>query len=427
MDLRRISTLLVFTAQCAAFTMLAGLAQAQSSLVDRIAMVVNGQPITQLDLKRREQFYVQQLRASQQAIPEPAAMAEQIKNRAIIEAVLVGLAKRQNMYPTATMLDEAIKNNAQQANVAPEAFFQRLAQSGVSESEYRNDLAEQMAIARVRERELGNKIKVTDADIDRFLAEPASGLRQENQVYVLALVKPEGNSADAAQQAQQLRASALGASGEAFKALQNTVTNAPAKHQVDLGFVADLDKLPSVFAQALQSLNPGQISPVIETSGGYFIVRLNDRRSLNPTVTQTRASHILLLASPTEDSERTRAEIARLRNILTIEPTRFETLAKQFSQDGSASKGGDLGWMLPGDTVPEFERMMDLLAPAEISQPVQSPFGWHIIRVDERVNREIPAERLRNQARQAALNRKQEAALNTWYEALKKNAYIEYR
>ena len=428
MVLRRFSTFLNLTAAVAALCLTHFPVNAQP--VDQVRIVVNGRPITAIDLARRESFLRSQLAERQQVAPPTAELKDQVQQRAIAESIMLGMARKQGLYPNDAAVSAVLENNALQANTSVAAMLAGYAKIGVSESEHRGDVADQMALSRLRDRQLAALPRVTDSEIERFLGDPSSGIKQEFQLYILAIAKPNnaaGSALDAASdEAKSLRARAVNAVGAAFLALQTQVKQAPDKHVVDLGYKSS-EQLPSRFATVAESLSQGQTSDVIETSGGFYIIRLNDRKLVVPTVMQTRARHILFPTFDDGGVDKAQQESVRVHNLLVLDASRFEALAREYSADGSAAKGGDLGWVLPGDTVPEFERMMDLLGPAEISKPTKSPFGWHIIRVDERVTKEIPRDRLLAQAKQMLAQRKGDAALATWLEKIKAEAYIEYR
>jgi peptidyl-prolyl cis-trans isomerase SurA len=186
--------------------------------------------------------------------------------------------------------------------------------------------------------------------------------------------------------------------------------------------------MPALFVDALKPLQPGQISPVLKSSNGFHILRLNDKRGLDAalSVTQTHARHILIKTNELTSESDARSRLLQLKERLE-NGAKFEELARQYSDDGSASKGGDLGWINPGDTVPEFERAMDELKPGEISQPVRSPFGLHLIQVLERRDQDVTQERQKLQARQAIRERKAEEAFQDWVRQIRDSAYVELR
>jgi peptidyl-prolyl cis-trans isomerase SurA len=192
------------------------------------------------------------------------------------------------------------------------------------------------------------------------------------------------------------------------------------------------DRLPPVFAEALQKLTPGQITPLIKSPGGFHILKLIDRRSAADsaavaTVQQTRARHILIKVTPTVSASDAQRRLFELRERLVNKASSFEELARLYSNDGSASKGGDLGWLFPGDTVPEFESAMKVLAVGELSQPIQTSFGFHLVEVLERKTDDVSKEKKRNAARQVIRERKLEEATEDWQRQVRDRAYVELR
>jgi peptidyl-prolyl cis-trans isomerase SurA len=186
--------------------------------------------------------------------------------------------------------------------------------------------------------------------------------------------------------------------------------------------------MPALFVDALKPLQPGQISPLLKSSNGFHILKLNDKRGLDATlnVTQTHARHILIKTNELTSEADARNRLLQLKERID-NGVKFDELARLHSDDGSASKGGDLGWVNPGDTVPEFEKAMNALAIGEISEPVQSPFGWHLIQVLERRDQDVTQERQKLQARQAIRERKAEEAFQDWVRQIRDSAYVELR
>jgi peptidyl-prolyl cis-trans isomerase SurA len=438
MDLRRIPSLLSnsvlalalgMTLLCPATGLLAQTAQP----LDGIVVVVNGQAVSGLDLQRRERFLVTQLKRNNQALPATQALSELVLERAIFETLMLQSAVKQGLMPTDAAVQQAVADNAFQAGLDLRQFAARVEQSGSTLAEYSQDLKNEMAMASVRERALASKGRVSDAEVDRFLRDAQSGVTQEYAAQVLFLPKLESDTPEQLlqrkQKAQALHAaSKTAATSDAFAALQSTVTDAAGKHEVNLGF-KPLNKLPELYSGALENLAVGGVSPLLESSAGFYVLRLSDKRTLLPQVTQTKARHILIRVDGNDAAAEDAAKqaIKRLHDRLTLNIDLFAALAKEFSQDGSASKGGELDWALPGDMVPEFEQLMTVLKEGEMGLPLRSQFGWHIVQVLERKAGDLPKERLRAQARSALRARKQEEALGDWLEQLKAQAYIEYK
>jgi peptidyl-prolyl cis-trans isomerase SurA len=186
--------------------------------------------------------------------------------------------------------------------------------------------------------------------------------------------------------------------------------------------------LPSLFAKALVNLKPGDVSPVLKSGNGFHILKLLEKRGkdVQLVVKQTRARHILIKTNEVVGDSEARNRLTQLRERVE-NGADFAELARLHSDDLSASKGGELGWLTPGDTVPEFERAMDGLKPGDVSSPVQSPFGWHLIQVEERRDQDVTEARKRLEARRAIRERKSEEAFEDWVRQARDRAYVEYR
>ena len=192
------------------------------------------------------------------------------------------------------------------------------------------------------------------------------------------------------------------------------------------------ERLPGLFAEAVASLKPGETTPILRSAAGFHLIKVLGRKggsqdAMPAQVQQTHARHILIKTSEIVSDADARRRLVDLRERIVQGGASFAELARQHSADISAAKGGDLGWIYPGDTVPEFEQVMDALKPGEISQPVQSPFGWHLIVVEERRVQDVSDDRKRAAARNALRERKSEEAFQDWLRQLRDRAYVEYR
>jgi peptidyl-prolyl cis-trans isomerase SurA len=443
MDLRRFPSFLNQTAYMTFLALLLflaptlTLAQAQPSkavqTLDAIVVVINGQAISSLDLRRRERFLLEQLNRSKQTIPSQQELSEAVLERAIFETLMLQNASKLGLIPNDSAVQQAISDNAFQSGLTLTQFLARVEQSGILTADYTADFKNEMAMANVRERALAAKTKVTDADIDRFLREDSSGINQEYAIQVLFLPKIETENASQVTArrnlAQTILASAkLTKTDESFASLQKTMVDTTVKHEVNLVFKT-LNKIPELFSSALETMGVGSVSPVLESSAGFYVLRLANKKTLLPQVNQTKARHILIrVDGSTAAAEETAKQLSKkIHDRLTLNIDLFPELAKEFGQDGTSSKGGDLGWSLPGDMVPEFERVMDVLNVGELALPLRTQFGWHLLQVLDRKVVDLPRERLRAQARNALRARKQDEALGEWLDQLKSQAYIEYK
>ena len=338
------------------------------------------------------------------------------------------------------MLDRAVSRIAEQNNLSLQAFRDQLERDGISFARFREEIREDIALQRLREREVDNKLQITESEIDSFLAASlaqAQGGEQEFNLAQILVRVPENASAEQIAERRQRAEAALAQlkSGADFaKVAASFSDSADALAGGELGW-RSTSRLPQLFVDATAKINQGEIAPLVRSANGFHLIKLVGKRSAslvkagipNSSVQQTRARHILIKVNQIVSANEARRKLAELKERLANKAAKFEDLAKSYSNDGSASKGGDLGWVYPGDTVPEFERAMNSLKPGEVSDPVESPFGYHLIEVVERKVEEISRERQRLIARQALRDRKLDEANEDWLRQLRDRAYVEYR
>lgn len=403
--------------------------------VDRIVAVVNSEVITLSDLHMRVAQVTRQL--SRQGTPLPAAdvLEKQVLERQIIERLQLQLAAETSLRVDDVTLDRAVGRIADNNRLSMTEFRKALEKDGISWDRFREEVRNEMLLTRVREREVESRIVVSDAEVGNFLAHPENSMGQEeyNLSHILFRA-PEGATPE---QLARLRAKAEDvaarvARGEPFDKLAASYSDAPdALTGGNLGW-RSAERLPGLFAEAVTSLKPGETTSILRSAAGFHIVRVIDRKGSGPSgvpaqVQQTRARHILIKTSEVVSDADARRRLTDLRERVVQGGASFADLARIHSADLSAAKGGDLGWIYPGDTVPEFEQAMDALKPGELSQPVQSPFGWHLIQVEDRRVQDVSDERKRGAARNALRERKSDEAYQDWLRQLRDRAYVEYR
>ncbi|PKO39334.1 MAG: molecular chaperone SurA [Betaproteobacteria bacterium HGW-Betaproteobacteria-4] len=398
---------------------------------DRIVAVVGNEVVTYVELRTRLAAALKQLQRQGTPLPSQDVLEGQMLERLIMERVQLQYARDSGMRVDDAQLEQAIGRIAAGNKMTLAQFRQALEKDGVEYAQFREEIRNEIVTVRLREREVDSRLVISDGEIDNFLAnQAATGSGEEYQLAHILLRAPESASPE---QLQKLRvrgeqALKLAESGENFAQLTATYSDAPdALKGGDLGWRA-LDRLPSLYAEAASRLQPGQISPLLRSSAGFHIVKLVDKRggSAPASVQQTHARHILIRINEvvSESEARHKLEIIRERIANGVD---FAEQARLNSQDGSAAKGGDLGWLSPGDTVPEFERAMNSLKINELSPVVQSPFGMHLIQVQERRERDVSEERKRGAARQALRERKLDEAYQDWLRQLRDRTYVENR
>lgn len=408
--------------------------------VDAIVAVVNNEVITRQELAARMRDVVQRMRSQGVEAPPPAEIQKQLLERLILERAQVQAAKEFGLSVDDKMLDAAIGRIAEQNKLSMTDFRRQLDHDKIPYPTFREEIRQEILLQRLREREVDNKIQITESEVDNYLTAEASNkqtpqAQQEVSLAQILIRVPENASAAqiserhkrAEEVLQQLK------TGGNFGKIAATYSDAPdALTGGELGW-RQQDRLPQLFLEAVSALSPGQVSPILKSANGFHIIKLNARRAASADKTdaapveQTHARHILIKVTPTVSAADAKRRLLELKARLDNNAAKFEDLAKLYSNDLSASKGGDLGWIYPGDTVPEFQRAMDALKPGQISEPIESPFGYHLIQVLERKTDSASSDRKRLAARQAIRERKLEEATNDWMRQLRDRAYVEYR
>ena len=398
---------------------------------DRIVAVVGTDVITYVELRSRLATALKQLQKQGTPLPPQDVLERQMLERLIMDRAQLQYAKDSGMRVDDTQLDQAIGRIAAGNKMTVPQFRAALEKDGVQYASFREEIRNEMIAVRLREREVDSKLVISDGEIDNYLAnQAASGTSEEYQLAHILLRAPESASPEQLQKLRQRGEQALkrARAGENFAELTAAFSDAPdALQGGDLGF-RPLSRLPGLYAEVAARLQAGEVSDLLRSSAGFHIVKLIGKRggSDATSVQQTHARHILIRVNEvvSEGEARRKLESVRERIANGID---FAEQARLYSQDGSAAKGGDLGWLNPGDTVPEFEQAMNALKDNEVSPVVQSPFGMHLIQVLERREKDVSAERQRAVARQAIRERKLDEAYQDWLRQLRDRTYVENR
>ncbi|MDR2031810.1 MAG: peptidylprolyl isomerase [Azoarcus sp.] len=402
--------------------------------VDRIVAVVNSEAITALQLRDRRNHILRNLKKQNVQLPPEDVFERQVLEQLIMERAQLQLARNTAVQIDEAMLERAIGLIANNNRIPLNKMRATLAEEGVTWERFREDIRTELILNRLREREVDNKVTVSDAEITNFLRNHPDALSgTEYRVAHILLRIPEG--ADAGQlETLRRRAEKILArlrAGENFARVAADSSDAPDNIRGgEIGW-RDRDRLPGLYADAMGKLEPGEISPPLRSASGLHIVKLLEKREGSDAqgareVEQIHARHILLKTSEVLSDADARTKLLSLRESI-VRGADFAELAKAHSADLSAARGGDLGWVNPGDTVPEFEKAMNALAPNAVSPPVRTPFGWHLIQVLERRTQDMSEERRRNAARAALRQRKAEEAYEDWLRQLRDSTYVEYR
>lgn len=402
--------------------------------VDYIVALVNSEPVTNFDVRQRMSRVEQQWAAQGRALPPRDELAKQVLEQLIVERALLQQATEQGVRVDEATLAQAEQSLAAQNQLSVDAFRRRLAAEGMDINKLRNELRNQVLLQRLRDREVEARVRVTETDIDRFIAERQAARPEGlelNLGHVLVQV-PEGAGPD---KLRELEARAQGVAarlrtGADLAVQAREYSEAPEAASGGLLGFRPLSRLPELFVQATRNLPVGGVAGPLRSAAGLHVLKVVDKRQAplpELSVVQSRARHILLRPGAQLSQDEAIARLGSYRQQVAAGQASFEDLARQHSQDGSARQGGDLGWVSPGQFVPEFEQVMNALRPGEMSQPVVSRFGVHLIRLEERRQAALSEREQRDMARELVREQKADDAINAWTEEVRSRAFVELR
>ena len=399
---------------------------------DRIVAVVNDEVITLNELEASVSRALAQLQRQGTPLPPREELEKQMLDRMVMEKVQLQLARETGLRIDDGQLEQALQRIAANNNMSLAQFREALQRDGVPFAKFRDEIRNEMTISRLRERDVASRIVISEGEIDNYLS-GAIAKGNEGEEYEVAHILMRAPESASPEQIQALKQKADEVyarlqQGEDFSQLAAAYSDAPDGLQGGNLGLRPIDRLPGIFAEAVTKLKPGEVAPILRSSNGFHIVKLIGKRggASLPPVQQTHARHILIKVNEVVSEADARHKLLGLYDRIK-HGEHFEELARLYSQDGSAAKGGDLGWVYPGDTVPDFERVMNQLPIGEVSQPVQTPFGFHLLEVLERRVQEVSADRQRAAARQVLLERKMDEAYQDWLRQARDRAYVELR
>lgn len=403
---------------------------------DYIVAVVNSEPITNNEVRSRMVRIEQQLAQQGGALPPRAQLARQVLERLISEKAQLQLARETGIKVDEVTVDQAEQNVARQNQIDVPELRRRLAADGIPLAQFRDELRSQLLLTRVRDREVEPRVKVNDLEVDQFIQEQQGSndlsSMELNLGQVLVAV-PEGATAAqvAALQAKAERALARVKAGEDFARVAREMSDAPGAANTggQMG-LRPVDRYPQLFVNAVQALPDGGVSGVVRSGAGFHVLKVIEKRQAGMpgiNVTQSRARHILLRPTAQLSESAARERLADFRKRILGGTADFAQLARENSQDASARNGGDLGWANPGLFVPEFEDVLNDLQPNEISEPLVSRFGVHLIQLLERRQATLSQREQREIARNLVREKKLEEAYTAWVQEVRGRAYVEFR
>jgi len=427
--LRNLSKISLFIAL--SFSQLNTLA-ADVTKMDRIVAIVDQTVITEQELESRIVSLSAQLKKQGTELPEASILRKQILERLISDALQLQYAAQTGIKVDDTQLDKTIERIAEQNKLTVRGFYDALNQDGISVRKFRSDIRNEIIIARLREREVESRVNVSESEIDNYLTTQASTNQNQDEYEIshILIRVPEDAATEDVQKAKAKVDEILAAlaAGTSFAKVSASFSDAPnALEGGNIGWKQSA-QMPALFLDALKAMQKGEVSAALRSPNGFHILKLTDKRggSSPLIIEQTHARHILIKLSEVMSEKDAKTKMDGIKERLD-NGEKFEVLARQFSEDGTASNGGDLGWVNPGDTVPQFEKAMNNLQPSQISEPVLSPFGWHVIQVLERKKQDMSKEAARLKARQEIRARKADEAYQDWIRELRDRAFVELR
>ncbi len=399
---------------------------------DFIIAIVNQELVTAGEVERRMARVQTEAQRAGARLPEPTELRRQVLDALIDERAIITTAREFGMVVDEPEIDRAVQTIASQNQLTTPQLIERLRAEGTDFARFRANLRDQIVLERMREREVYQRVRVSDTEVEAALAQQlaaVSGNAEFNVAQILVSV-PEGASPDVLAQRRALvtQAQARLQAGEDFGSVARQMSEDGNRDKGGEIGLRPLNRLPDLFVEAVRDLKTGEVTPEPVRSGAGFhllkVLQRDDAAALAET--QTRARHILLRVSPQLTAERAAGRLADFRrDIAGGRP--FEEVARLVSEDGSAAAGGDLGWFGPGTMVPEFEQAMNALPVGGVSQPVVSRFGVHLIQVVERRRVPIDPKQLREQVANVLREQKFEPAYQDWVKELRSRAYIEMR
>lgn len=405
----------------------------KQNAINSIVAIVNDNVITLTELDNEIRTIKTQLRQQRAPLPDDKQLKKQVLERLILMRIQLQQAQQRHLNVDDESLNRAISNVARNNGMDIMRFRAALESSGMKFDEYRERIRNEMIISRLQQRQVFRKINVTDQEIEDFLAnqELQDRSSEEYRLQHLLLVVPEAAGGDAIQSIKTKAENILAQLKSGADFTKMVIENSDGQQALDGGDLGwrKLAQIPSLFVDEITKMNVGDVSDIVRSPSGFHIIKLSDKRSNEPQhiVSQTHARHILLQTNDLQSEEEVKSRLLQLKQRIDSGED-FATIAAANSQDkGSAGSGGDLGWVNPGIMVKDFEEAMNQLQVGQISEPIKTQFGWHLIKVEERRNYDNTEQFMKNRAREYIQEQKRGPALQNWLRQIRDEAFVELR
>jgi len=398
--------------------------------LDRIVAIVEDDIILDRELTRETYSIVQKLKANKVMIPPAFILRKQVLERLIVDKLQRQLAERSGIRVSDEMLRNSVADIARRNGLSVASFRKELESQGMGFQGFEESIRNEIIVNQLRAREVGSRIKVTDREVNHYLETQGDANKEQVRYHLghILISVPEAASASVIQIAKQKASKTIQdlQKGADFKQTAVAISEGGnALKGGDLGW-RDLGQIPTLFVDAVAKMNKGDISDLIRSPSGFHIIKMLELKGVNKhIVTKTRVRHILIKTNELIDDNEATKRLLSLKERI-VDGDDFATLARANSDDkGSAINGGELNWVGPGDLVAPFEAAMNKLAIDGISKPVQTQFGWHLIQVQEREDKDNSVEHKKNKIKEQIRNRKIEEETELWLRRLRDEAYVD--
>ncbi len=409
-----------------------GFTQSEENIkkLDRIIAIVDQDVISEKELQEKINSVVNNLKSQKIEIPPEGILRKQVLERLITNSIQIQLASQTGLKINDAQVDKTIERIAEKNKLNIDNFKKELEKEGINYYKFREEIRNEIIISQLKDREVRSKIVITEGEIVNFLNIQSQEVQDEFEVAHILIRVPEDTSPEKLEKLKNKaeEASKQIQSGKNFTQVSAAFSETPnALEGGNLGWKKVSD-LPTLFVDALKKVEVGKLTPILRSPNGFHILKLiNKKGSSNPIlIEQIHARHILIKLSEIISENEVRQKLIGIRERLES-GMKFEDMAKQYSEDPSANNGGDIGWINPGDTVPEFEKIMKQLNINQISEPIKTQFGWHLIQVLERRSQDMSKESARMQAMQQIKIRKSDEAYQDWLQELRDRSFVELR
>ncbi len=407
-----------------------------SGAIDSIVAIVNSTVITRKELNDRSALVEKQFQEKKIPLPSRNLFERQVLERLILENAQLQLARENGIRIEASNIDRTVAKIAEQNRMSLTDFRKKIESEGITFTRFREEIENELLLSRLKEQEVDSRIQISESEIDNLMADLNGHKNEATQINLAQILFriAENASPNERKKIQEQAENVLTQLRQGADFFETATSYTPASEQNKnpiLG-LRSIDKLPTLFTKATENLQIGELT-MVRSANGYHILKLLEKVTPKATLTNqetielTRVRHILMRPTQTQTAQTVQQRLNDIRQNILNGQENFENMAKKFSIDGSAAKGGDLGWVYPGDTVAEFEYAMKDLQPGEISPIIETQFGFHIVEVMGRKTQEITQERQRAAAREMLKDRKSEEAFQEWLRQLRDRTYVETR